>query len=306
MNDRSDMQDDNDTDNEIVIEVVDDTPEADRGKFVAPEKTDSDDDITVKDDEIVNYKDSWKQRLKELSFKSNAERRAKELAAKERDEAIALAQRLVEENKKFRELAGHTEKFAADQAKQRAETSIVATKRAMKEAFEAGDTEKFLDYQETLQRLVNEHERYANYQPVAQPPQIEVPPPRPQPDPKAVEWANQNPWFDGQGEIEKEMTGYAYAISDMLIREQKVDPRSEKYFEEINRRVQRRFPEYFQKPEPEVDATAKVASVVAPATRSAKTNRTVRLTPSQVSLARRLGLTPEQYVAQYMKDYGHG
>jgi hypothetical protein len=102
------------------------------------------------------------------------------------------------------------------------------------------------------------------------------------------------------------MTGYAYAVSDMLIREYKLDPRGDKYYEEITKRVSRRFPEYFEKPEPEVDATAKVASVVAPATRSTKTNRTVRLTPSQVSLAKRFGLTPEQYVAQYLKDYGHG
>ena len=102
------------------------------------------------------------------------------------------------------------------------------------------------------------------------------------------------------------MTGYAYAVSDVLIREQKMDPRSDKYYEEISKRVSRRFPEYFQKPEPEIDATVRVASVVAPAIRSNKASRTVRLTPSQVSLAKRFGLTPEQYVTQYLKDYGHG
>jgi hypothetical protein len=295
------------SDEDFTVEIVDDTPDEDRGKAIAPEVTDNDDDITVKDDEIANYRESWKQRLKELSFKSNAERRAKELAAKERDEAIQLAQRLAEENKKYRELAGNTEKFAADQAKARAESDISATKRLMKEAFEAGETDKFLDYQEQLQRFVNEHDRYANYKPVALPePQYEIPQVRPQPDAKAVEWAGRNSWFEGQNELEKEMTGYAYAVSDMLIREHKLDPRGDKYYEEITQRVQRRFPEYFQKPEPEVDATAKVASVVAPATRSTKTNRTVRLTPSQVSLAKRFGLTPEQYVAQYLKDYGHG
>ncbi len=295
------------SDEDFTVEIVDDTPDEDRGKAIAPEVTENDDDITVKDDEIANYRESWKQRLKELSFKSNAERRAKELAAKERDEAIHLAQRLAEENKKYRELAGNTEKFAADQAKARAESDINATKRLMKEAFEAGETDKFLDYQEQLQRFVNEHDRYANYKPVALPePQYEIPQVRPQPDAKAVEWAGRNSWFEGQNELEKEMTGYAYAVSDMLIREHKLDPRGDKYYEEITQRVQRRFPEYFQKPEPEIDATAKVASVVAPATRSTKTSRTVRLTPSQVSLAKRFGLTPEQYVAQYLKDYGHG
>lgn len=294
-------------DDDFEIEVVDDTPDEDRGRPLAPEVTESDDDIKVSDDEISNYREEWKKRLKELSFKTHAERRAKEYAAKERDEAIKLAERLAEENKKYRELAGSTEQFAANQAKARAEGDIAATKRLMKDAFESGDTEKFLDYQEQLQRLVNEHERYANYKPVQIPePVYEIPKPRPQPDTKVVEWANKNPWFEGQNELEKEMTGYAYAVSDMLIRDQKIDPRSDKYFEELNTRIARRFPEYFQKSEPEIDATAKASPVVAPATRTAKTTRTVRLTPTQVSVARRLGLTPEQYYAQYKKDYGHG
>jgi hypothetical protein len=295
------------SDEDFTVEIVDDTPEQDRGRVVAPEVTDSDDDISVNDDEIANYRDDFKKRLKELSFKSHAERRAKELAAKERDEAIQLAQRLAEENKRFREVAGSTEKFAAEQAKARAESEINTTKRLMKDAFESGDTDKYLDYQEKFQRLVNEHDRYANYRPFTAPEsQYEIPQVRPQPDAKAVNWANRNSWFEGQNELEKEMTGYAYAVSDMLIREHKMDPRGDKYYEEITKRVSRRFPEYFQKPESEVDATTRVSSVVAPATRSTKTNRTVRLTPSQVSLAKRFGLTPEQYVAQYLKDYGHG
>ena len=294
-------------DDDFEIEIVDDTPDEDRGRPLAPEVTENDDDITVKDDEVANYKDEWKQRLRELSFKTHSERRAKEYAAKERDQAIELAKRLAEENKKFREFAGTTEKFAADQAKARAETDIAATKRMMKEAFESGDTDKFLDFQEQLQRLVNEHERYSNYKPVQTPEtQYEIPAPRPQPDSKAVEWANKNPWFEGQNEIEKEMTGYAYAVSDMLIRDQKLDPRSDKYFQEINARVQRRFPEYFEKSEPAVDATVRSASVVAPANRTTKGTRTVRLTPTQVSVARRLGLTPEQYYAAFRKEYGNG
>lgn len=292
---------------EIEIEIVDDTPEEDRGRPLAPEATDSDDDITVKDDEISRYRDDVQKRIKDLSFKTHAERRTKELAVKQRDEALRYAEQVAEENKRLRELAGNTEKFAVDQAKNRAESEINATKRMMKESFEAGETDKFIEYQEKLQRLVNEHERYSTYAPpVYEAPKIEPPKNVSQPDPKAVEWANRNQWFDGSSELEKEMTGYAYAVSDMLIRDHKIDPRSDKYYEEIEKRVQRRFSEYFQKPEPEVDVTAKAPTVVAPATRTAKTVSKVRLTPTQVALARRFGLTPEQYVAQYMKDYGHG
>lgn len=289
------------------IEIVDDVPEQDRGRPMAPEKTENDDDITIPDDEISRYKDDFQKRLKELSFKAHAERRTKEAAARERDYAIELANKLAEENKRYRELAGSNEQFAVNQAKTRAESEINSTKRLMKEAFEAGETDKFIEHQERLQRLVAEHERYAMYQPTPIPEvKYDIPKPAPQPDPKALNWANRNPWFEGRSELEKEMTGYAYAVSDMLLRDQKLDPQSDKYFEEIDKRMKRRFSEYFQPPEPEVDATAKASTVVAPATRTARTTSTVRLSASQVSLARRLGLTPEQYVAQYVKDYGHG
>ena len=103
-------------DSDFEIEIVDDVKDEDRGRPLAPEVTDSDDDITVNDDEVANYRDEWKKRLKELSFKTHAERRAKEYAAKERDEAIKLAERLAEENQKYRQLAGNTEQFAANQA----------------------------------------------------------------------------------------------------------------------------------------------------------------------------------------------
>jgi len=300
---------------EFEIEIVDDTPEADRGRPLAPEVTANDDDISVADEEVSKYSDDVKKRIKELSFKTHSERRAKEAAAKERDEALRLANMLAEENKKYRQLAGNNEQFAVSQAKTRAESDINATKRAMKEAWEAGETEKFIEEQERLQRLVNEHDRYANYQPVAIPEaQYNIPQPKPQPDSKVLEWADKNPWFEGQSELEKEMTGYAYTVSDMLIRDQKVDPTSDKYFEELNKRVQRRFSEYFQSPDPAPAATDRTeaaprraaSTVVAPASRTAQTTRKVQLTQSQVSLARRFGLTPEQYVAQYLKDYGHG
>jgi hypothetical protein len=296
-------------DEEFEIEIVDDTPEDDRGRPIAPEVTENDDDIALNEEEISKYRDEWKQRVREVTFKAHSERRAKELAARERDQAIDLANRLAEENKRYRELAGSNEQFAVNQAKNRAETQIDATKRAMKEAFEGGDTEKFIEYQEQLQRLVNEHERYSSYQPTPIPEAQRYEVQRPQqnaPDQKAVKWASQNPWFEGGSELEKEMTGYAYAVSDMLIREHKIDPRSDKYFDEINNRVQRRFSEYFQKPESESDATTRVSTVVAPATRTTKTVSKLRLTKTQESLARRFGLTPEQYAAQYVKDYGHG
>jgi hypothetical protein len=297
------------------IEIIDDTPEADRGRPLAPEFTANDDDITIADSEISRYSDDVKKRIKELSFKTHSERRAKESAAKERDEALRLANMLADENKKYRQLAGSNEQFAVNQAKTRAQSDIVATKRSMKEAWEAGETDKFIEEQERLQRLVNEHDRYDSYRPAAVPePEYNIPQPKPQPDAKVVDWAGKNPWFEGGSELEKEMTGYAYAVSDVLIRDNKIDPTSDKYFDELNKRVQRRFSEYFKPSDPEPVATGQTeaaprrqpSTVVAPVTRTAQNTRKVQLTPSQVTLARRFGLTPEQYVAQYLKDYGHG
>jgi hypothetical protein len=294
-----------DQDDGFEIEVVDDMPEEDRGRPIAPEVTESDDDITLTEEEISKYREESRQKVRELAFKAHSERRAKELAARERDEVIQLANRLAEENKKYRELAGSSEQFAVNQAKTRAESEINATKRAMKEAFEGGETDKFIEHQERLQRLVNEHERYSAYkpEPIPEPQRLESPK-RQGPDPEAVKWAKNNPWFEGGSELEKEMTGYACAVSDILIRDKRIDPTSDQYFDEINKRVQKRFPEYFKSPEPEIDVTAKASTVVAPASRTTKTVSKVRLTPTQVSLARRFGLTPEQYVAQYMKDHG--
>jgi hypothetical protein len=297
------------------IEIIDDTPEADRGRPLAPEFTANDDDITIADSEISRYSDDVKKRIKELSFKTHSERRAKESAAKERDEALRLANMLADENKKYRQLAGSNEQFAVNQAKTRAQSDIVATKRSMKEAWEAGETDKFIEEQERLQRLVNEHDRYDSYRPAAVPePEYNIPQPKPQPDAKVVDWAGKNPWFEGGSELEKEMTGYAYAVSDVLIRDNKIDPTSDKYFDELNKRVQRRFSEYFKPSDPEPVATGQTeaaprrqpSTVVAPVTRTAQNTRIVQLTPSPVTLARRFGLTPEQYVAQYLKDYGHG
>lgn len=303
----SEARNTDDQDEGFENEIVDDMPEEDRGRPIAPEVTENDDDITLTEEEISKYREESRQKVRELAFKAHSERRAKELAARERDEVIQLVNRLAEENKKYRELAGSNEQFAVNQAKTRAESEINATKRAMKEAFESGETEKFIEHQERLGRLVNEHERYSAYkpEPIPEPQRLE-PPKRQGPDPEAVKWAKDNPWFEGGSELEKEMTGYAYAVSDMLIRDHKVDPRSNKYFDEINSRVRKRFSEYFQEPSAEAPAQVRVASVVAPAARTTKGTRSLRMTATQESLARRLGLTREQYAAEYLKEYGNG
>lgn len=305
----SDIEDKDAEAPEFEIIVEDDTPDADKGRVVAPEQTESDDDIKVGDDEATRYNKDVQKRIKDLSFKAHSERRAKEAAAKERDEAVRFAQTLMEKNKQLENLRVSQETALVEQAKGRSESQITLLKRAAKEAFEAGDTEKFMEFNEQLQRSIVENERYKGYRAPEPEAQVhQLPPPPPKPDAKAEKWyeANSN-WFQAEGDLEEEMTAYAFGVSDIL-RKKDVDPRSDKYYEEIDARVRQRFPEYFGKQSESVSyATAKTPSVVAPAGRAVKNaTRQVRISESTMRFIRKAGITPQQYVEQYMKDNPNG
>jgi hypothetical protein len=304
------------TDDDIEIEIIDDTPDEDRGRHVAPESTESDEDISAREQEITNYKEDIQKRIKDLSSKAHAERRAKEAAAKERDEAIRYAQQIIAENEALKRYSANNENALINTAKQRAEIQIDALQRKAKEAFEAGETDKFIDLQTQLQRAVVEHDKYSSYTPRTveepvqqprqaprneQPAQQQVAPP----DPMALEWYEDNKWFQADGDMESEMTAYAFGLSDTLINKRGIDPRSKEYYEEISKSVRKRFPDYdgFKKSEAAKGSTPRQNTVVAPATRSVSGNRkVVQLTPTQVRLAKRLNLTTEQYAAQLLKE----
>ena len=300
-------------DDNIEIEIIDDTPDEDRGRQVAPEATESDDDISAKEQEITNYKDDIQKRIKDLSAKAHAERRAKEAAAKERDEAIRYAQQIIAENQALKKYSATNENALINTAKQRAEIQIDALQRQAKEAFEAGETEKFIELQTQLQKAVVEHDKYSSYVPrnveeIPQQQQMRQPQPQQQtaqPDPMALEWYEDNQWFQADGDVESEMTAYAFGVSDILINKRGIDPRSKEYYEEISKSVRKRFPDYegFKSAQAAREPTPRPATVVAPATRSVSGNRkVVQLTPTQVRLAKRLNLTTEQYAAQLLKE----
>ena len=304
-------------DDNIEIEIIDDTPDEDRGRHIAPEVTESDEDISAREQEITNYKEDIQKRIKDLSSKAHAERRAKEVAAKERDEAIRYAQQIIAENEALKRYSATNENALINTAKQRAEIQIDALQRKAKEAFEAGETEKFIELQTQLQRAVVEHDKYSSYTPrvVEEAPQRPQQAPRnteqhvqqqaAQPDPMALEWYENNKWFQDEGDMESEMTAYAFGVSDILINKRGIDPRSKEYYEEISKSVRKRFPDYdgFKKAEAARGSTPKPNTVVAPATRSVSGNRkVVQLTPTQVRLAKRLNLTTEQYAAQLLKE----
>jgi hypothetical protein len=279
--------------NDTEVEVVDDTPEPDRGR--APMKEPPSE---VTDEELEKYSESVKNRIKHFSKGYHDERRAKEAALREREEAVRLAQILVEENKKLQGSVGQNQQALLEQAKKVAANEVEAAKLKLKEAHEAGDTEAFIAAQEELTTAKIKAERINNFRPpVARPeqPVVQTAPtvaPPPSVDQKARAWQEANPWFGPN----RGMTAFALAVHQDLV-DEGVDLTSDTYYSRINKAVRDRFPEAFPS-----EKTRK--SVVAPATRSVAPKK-ITLTQSQVNIAKRLGLTNEQYaraVAEQMRN----
>ena len=290
-----------DDDDGFEIEVVDDTPEPDRGK---PRRADDSEAQVPDDDEIQSYSEGVQKRIKQLKFEYHEERRRKEEAARLQEEALRYAQQVKAENEKLRKTLEEGEGVLVNQAKGRVAAELDKAKAAYKAAYELGDSDALIEAQERLSALQAEKMRYDSYRP--QPRQAQTPAPeytRPQPQPprpdeKAVAWAQKNTWF----ERDSEMTGYAYGLHEKLIKSG-VDPRSDEYYNQIDRAVRRVFPDRFDVGKiEEVAPQRQAGNVVAPAARSGKLPRKVQLTSTQVALAKRLGLSNEQYAAQLMKE----
>ena len=289
-----------DSDDGFEIEVIDDTPEPDKGKARRAEGSDPD---VPDDDEVQTYSEGVQKRIKKLKFEFHEERRAKEEASRLQEEALRFAQQTKAENDQLRKTLSEGEGVLVNQAKGRVSAELDKAKSAFKIAYEAGDPDALLDAQESLNSLQGEKLRYENYKPqpqrVAPQPQQQAPvaqPPRP--DDRAMDWASKNEWF----EKDPEMTGYAYGLHEKLVKSG-IDPRTEEYYKEIDTAVRRVFPDKFGDVIIEESAPQRQAgNVVAPAARSGKRPRKVQLTSTQVSLAKRLGLSNELYAAQLMKE----
>ena len=278
---------------EAEIEVVDDTPEADRGRKPMKEPP-----AEVTDDELEQYSEGVKKRIQHFSKGYHEERRAKEAALREREEALRLAQNLVEENKRLQGSLGQGQQALLEQAKKVVANEVEQAKAKLKAAHEAGDTEAFIAAQEELTTAKIKAERVNNFKPAVAKPEGPVVQPAPQAqefvpqvDSKARAWQDANPWF-GKDE---EMTALALAAHEKLVKGG-VDPTSDEYYEKINSRMRQIFPDAFPSEKP-----AKKSSVVAPATRSTAPKKIV-LTQTQVQLAKRLGLPLEVYARQVAED----
>ena len=290
-----------DNDKEFEVDIVDDTPDEDKGK---PRRAEEAEAQIPEDDEIANYSENVQKRIKQLKFEYHEERRRKEEAARLQDEAIEYARKVYEENQKLRKTLEEGEGVLVQQAKSRVEAELDRAKAAYKEAYETGDPDKLIEAQEKLSALQNEKFRVESYKPKPQqkqeePVQLQQKPKVNEPDARTKAWASSNPWF---GE-DSEMTGYAFGVHESLVK-QGINPQSQadEYYRRIDDSMRKRFPDKFGEQYFEEAPARQTGSVVAPAQRSAKKPRRVQLTSTQVALAKRLGLTAEQYAAQLLKE----
>jgi hypothetical protein len=273
------------------IEVVDDTPEQDKNRPLMKEAP-----ADVTDDELAKYSEGVKQRIQHFSKGYHEERRAKESALREREEALRLTQRLLEENQKLQKSAGQSRQVAIEQAKKAVEGELDAARKKYEKAYEEGDAKAVLAAQEELFSVKLKAEKLAAFRPpkptpVQTPENVVQTPPTPQVDPKTRAWQEANPWFGSN----LRMSAVAMEIHRELEREG-VPAGSDEYFNRIDSEMKSTFPVAFTQEK-------KKSSVVAPATRSTAPKKIV-LTQTQVTLAKRLGLTPEQYaraVAEQMR-----
>jgi len=286
-------------DNDFKVEIVDDTPPEDRGRKPLPKEVVDE----LEKDNLEEYSDKVKKRLSQMKKVWHDERREKEAAKREREEALRFAQVQAEENKRLKQRLGQGEKLFIDEVKKTATNEIDAAKAKLRSAYEAGDVDQIAAAQEEMTDAKLKLKEYEKFKPSLQEEEEGVQHPqqtRPTPiDSKAESWKAKNDWF-GRDE---EMTALALGLHEKLVKSG-VDPRSDEYYDRIDATMKKRFSDYFgdeQPTEPEdKPAPRKPANVVAPATRSTAP-RQVRLTASQVALAKKLGLTPEQYARELIK-----
>ena len=302
---------------DLEVEVIDDTPDEDKNKTrneSAPK------DNIPEEEEIKNYSEDVQKRIKKLKYEFHEERRAKEAAERTQEEAVNRLEKILQENKKLRKTLDDGEGVLVEQAKKRVGAEIEAAKKEYKEAYESGDSDKILAAQEKLNRAQNEQFKVESYRAPVREAETEVspsskeskPPVQKRPEPTTADksWlADNDEWFNKPGY--EEMTGFAYGIHEKLVKA-KINPTLEpdEYYKRVDEGLRKAFPDYFNKQnveEKEVDASPRAAgTVVAPVDRSAKKSRKVQLTSTQIRLANRLGLTPEQYAQQLLKESTNG
>jgi len=284
---------------EAEIEVVDDTPEQDRGRkpMTEPPKE-------LTEDELSKYDEGVKKRIQHFTKGYHEERRAKEAALREREEAVRIARAIAEENKKLKGSLSQGQQALHEQAKKQIDDEVEVHKARVRDALDAGDSNAVAYWQDQLTSAKIKQDKLHNLkiEPLQdESSEVQIPQsaqPEPPADPKLLAWQSQNQWFG----TNKRMTAYALGLHDDLVGDG-IAPGSDEYWQRIDTDVRTRFPEQFGSEE-SADAPKtqrQKSNVVAPATRSTAPKKIV-LTKSQVEIAKRLGVPLELYARKVAEE----
>jgi hypothetical protein len=287
----------------IEVEVESDVPKQDRGKTPSePAFVES-----MENDELDEYSEAAKQKIAGFRKIYHDERRAKEEADRERAEAINIAKQLFEENKALKGRVSHSESYAVSSYKTSAEREMEMAKREYKEAYDSGDGDRLVEAQEKMtsarikldkaENVAQNMQQKNALQQERNEVQIQQQPERAPRDQKASSWQDRNSWF-GQDD---EMTSLALGLHEKLVKENGMAyATTDEYYKRIDETMRKRFPENFEEVEDD-KPRQKLSTVVASASRSTSSKK-VRLTTSQQTIAKKLGLTNEQYARELVKE----
>lgn len=289
----------------VEVEIIDDTPPQDRNREPMSKEVVQE----LENDDLEEYSEKVKKRLAQMKKVWHDERREKERAIREREEAFRFAESRNQENKQLKEMLTKEKKLSSEQSVKVANNELAAAKERLKQAYMEGDAEKIADAQEELTDIKLRLRETENTGLALQrqedgvessTQQVQAQPTQQVPDPKAQAWKQRNAWFG----VDEEMTSLALGLHGKLVRSG-VDPRSDDYYHRVDATMRKRFPEYFEEAqsptEPEEKpAPRKAATVVAPATRSTAPKK-VRLSSTQMGIIKKFNLDPEAYANEVLK-----
>ena len=288
---------------EFEIEEEDDTPPQDRDREPLPENVKDE----LEKDNLEEYSARVKERMAQLKKAWHDERRAKEAEQRQRDEAVRYAQAIIAENKKLKTTLSTGEQDFLQTLKDKYASELAVAKKEYREAYDSGETDRIIEAQAKMNeaqfKLSQSEQLRPQYtlqegQNEVELPQQQVQSNYPKPDAKAQAWQQNNEWFG----TDAEMTSLALGVHENLVR-QGVDPTSDDYYRRIDDTMHKRFPEYFGDDTESIEEEKpqrKPSTVVAPATRSTSPKK-IRLTKTQLALAKKFKLTPEQYARELIK-----
>jgi len=290
-------------DDKVEIEVVDDTPEEDRIN-AAPMPKEIVDEFEA--DDLESYSKEAKQRILQAKKLLNDERRAKEAALRENEEAIRLANTIINENKILKSRLSDGEKVYVNTAKEKLASDLDKARREYKEAYDSGDAERLVEAQERLTEVQFKAQEMERYRPQydenalqSSVNEVQIPQEQSQParlDSKTQAWLDKNKWYG----TDDDMSFLAMGIHKRLEREG-VPLGSDHYWSTIDAEMRKRFPDKFGEVETKTSTTTRKSTVVAPATRSTSSKK-ITLNTRQLDLCKKLKISPEQYFNAYVKS----